>query len=107
MLQLASLTVGRHGCDWMMEINAPVMSINAPTVIKDFKNPQNILTTRTTDDITRLYKFNNFGSSPFPSVFVPHSGNLRKLWHERFGHLNYHLLQQLSKENILIGLPIV
>ena len=26
-------------------------------VIKDFKNPQNVLATRTVDDITRLYKF--------------------------------------------------
>ena len=26
-------------------------------VIKDFKNPQNVLTTGTVDDITRLYKF--------------------------------------------------
>ena len=50
-------------------------------VIKDFKNTQNILATRTVDDITRLYKFNNFGSSPFPSVFVAHSDNLSKLWH--------------------------
>ena len=51
-------------------------------VIKDFKNPQNVLATGTVDDITRLYKFNNFGSSPFPSVFVAHSDNLSKLWHE-------------------------
>ena len=37
-------------------------------VIKDFKNPQNVLSTGTVDDITRLYKFNNFGSSPFPPI---------------------------------------
>ena len=59
-------------------------------VIKDFKNPQNVLAIGTIDDITKLYKFNNFGSSHFPSVFVAHSDNLRKLWHERFGDLNYH-----------------
>ena len=64
-------------------------------VIKDLKNLQNVLATGTVDDITMLYKFNNFGSSPFPSVFVPHSDNLSKLWHERFGHLNYGSLQQL------------
>ena len=34
-------------------------------VIKDFKNPQHVLATGIVDDITRLYKFNNFGSSPF------------------------------------------
>ena len=49
-------------------------------VIKDFKNPQNVLSTRTIDDITKLYKFNNFGSSHFLSVFVAHSDNLSKLW---------------------------
>ena len=50
-------------------------------VIKDFKNAQNILATGTIDDVTKLYKFNNFGSSPFPLVFVAHSDNMSKLWH--------------------------
>ena len=54
-----------------------------------------------------LYKFNNFGSSPFPSVFVAHSDNLRKIWHERFGHLHYHSLQQLCKDNMVTGLSMV
>ena len=51
-------------------------------VIKDFTNPQNVFATGTVDDITRFYKFNNFDSSPFPLVFVAHSDNLSKLWHE-------------------------
>ena len=50
-------------------------------VIKNFKNTQNVLATGTVDDITRLYKFNNFGSSPF-LVFVARSDNLSKLWRE-------------------------
>ena len=76
-------------------------------VIKDFKNPLNVLATGIVDDITKLYKFNNFGSSPFPSIFVAHSDSLTKLWHERFGHLNYRSLQQLCKDNMVIGLLIV
>ena len=48
-------------------------------VIKDFKDPQNVLATEIVYDITRLYKFNNFGSSHFPSIFVTHSDNLSKL----------------------------
>ena len=76
-------------------------------VIKDFKNPQNVLATRTIDNITRLYKFNNFGSSPFPSVFVSHSDKLSKLWHELFGHLNYRSFQQLCKDNMVTVLPMV
>ena len=74
-------------------------------VIKDFKNPQNVLANGVVDDITRLYKFNKFGSSHFPSVFVAHSDNLSKLWHEKFGHLNYRSLQQLCKDNMVTGLP--
>ena len=76
-------------------------------VIKDFKNPQNFLATGTIDNITRLYKFNNFGSSPFPSVFVAYSDNLCKIWHEQFSHLNYRSLQQLSKDNMVTGLLMV
>ena len=57
--------------------------------------------------MSRLYKFNNFGSSTFPLVFVAHSDNLSKLWHERFGHLNYLSLQQLCKDNMVTGLSMV
>jgi hypothetical protein len=51
-------------------------------VIKDLKDPKHVLATRIVDDITRLYKFDNFGSSSFPSVFIAHSDDLSKLWHE-------------------------
>jgi hypothetical protein len=61
-------------------------------VIKDLKYPKHFLATGIADDITRLYKFDNFGSSYFSSVFVAHSDDLRKLWHQRFGHLNYRSL---------------
>jgi hypothetical protein len=61
-------------------------------VIKDLKYPKHVLTNAIVDDITRLYKFDNFGSSYFPSVFVAHSDDLSKLCHERFGHINYRTL---------------
>jgi hypothetical protein len=54
-------------------------------VIKDLKYPKHVLSTGIVDDITRLYKFDNFGSSSFSSVFVSHSDDLSKIWHERFG----------------------
>jgi hypothetical protein len=66
-------------------------------VIKDLKDPQHVLANGIVD-ITRLYKFDNFGSSYFPSVFVAHSNDLSKIWHERFGHLNYLSLQQLCNQ---------
>jgi hypothetical protein len=58
-------------------------------VIKDLKDHKHVLATGIVDDITRLYKFDKFRSSSFSSVFVAHSDDLSKLWHERFGHLNY------------------
>ena len=45
-------------------------------VIKDFKNTQNFIATGIVDDITRLYIFNNFGSSPFSSIFIAHSDDM-------------------------------
>ena len=76
-------------------------------VIKNFKDPKHVLATIIVDDITKLYKFNNFGSSSLPSFFVAHSDDLSKLWHGRVGHLNYHSLQQLCKENMVTGLLMV
>ena len=63
-------------------------------VIKGLKYPKHVLATGIVDDITKLYKFDNFGSS----FFVAHSNDLRKLWHERFGHINYRSLQQLCNK---------
>jgi hypothetical protein len=58
-------------------------------VIKDLKYAQHVIATGITNDIIRLYTFDNFGSSYFPLVFVSHSDDLRKHWHDKFGHLNY------------------
>jgi hypothetical protein len=76
-------------------------------VIKDLKYPKHVLATRLADDITRLYKFDNFGSSTFSSVFVSHRNDLSKLWHEWFGHLNCCSLQQLCNQHMVSGLPLV
>jgi hypothetical protein len=61
-------------------------------VIKDLKYPKHVLATGIVDDITKFYKFDNFGSSSFSSFFVAHRDDLRKLWHEWFGRLNYRSL---------------
>jgi hypothetical protein len=76
-------------------------------VIKDLKDPNHVLATGIVDDITRLYKFDNFGSSSFSLVFIAHSNDLRKLWHEQFGYLNYRSLQQLCNQQMVTGLPLV
>jgi hypothetical protein len=75
-------------------------------VIKDLKDLIHVLATRIPDDILRLYKFDNFGSSYFSSVFVAHSDDLREIWHENSVHLNYHSLQQLCNQHMVTGLPL-
>jgi hypothetical protein len=76
-------------------------------VLKNLNDLKHVLETGIADDITRLYKFDNFWSSTFSSVFVAHRDDLSKLWHEWFGHLNYHSLQQLCNQQMVTGLPLV
>jgi hypothetical protein len=76
-------------------------------VIKDLKDPQHVLTIKIIDDITKSYKFENFGSSSFPSIFVAHSNEFNKIWHEGFGNLKYHSLQQLCNQQLVSNLPLV
>jgi hypothetical protein len=75
--------------------------------IKDLKYHKHVLATGLANDITKLYKLENFGSSSFLLVFVVHRNDLRKLWHERFGHLNYLSLQKLCNQYMVTSLPLV
>jgi hypothetical protein len=67
-------------------------------VIRDIKYLKHIPTIGIANDITRLYKFDKFGSSYFPLVFVAHRDDFRKLWHERFGHIRCRSLQKLCNK---------
>ena len=51
-------------------------------VIRDLKDPRPIVSIGSIDDITRLYKFDNFGSSSLPSASISHIDVVSKLWHE-------------------------
>ena len=56
---------------------------------------------------TRLYCFSHFVPKLTSLSLLTHSNSQSKLWHERFGHLNYCYLQQLSNKDMIIGLPQV
>lgn len=84
-----------------------VLFTSHQVVIRDLKYSQHIVATGSADDITMLYKFDNFRSSFLPSIFVSHSDEVRKIWHERFGHLNYCSLHNLCKEKMVTCLPMV
>lgn len=52
----------------------------------------------------RLYTFFEFIESESSLLFT-HADDSSRLWHERFGHLNYRYMQQLSKNEMVEGFP--
>ena len=52
----------------------------------------------------RMYTFSEFIESE-SSLLLTHADDSSRLWHERFGHLNYRYMQQLSKNEMVEGLP--
>jgi hypothetical protein len=58
--------------------------------IKDLKDLKHVVATRIVDDISKLYRFETFGSSSLKLIFIAHSNDSKK-----FGHVNYHSFQQL------------
>ena len=40
------------------------------------------------------------------NALMSHANETNKLWHERFGHLNFKYLQQLQKNSMVEGLSI-
>jgi hypothetical protein len=59
------------------------------------------------DHGSRLYFFSHFVPKYISIVFLSQSNDIIRLCHEIFGHLNYNYLHQLSKENMVEGLPTI
>lgn len=59
------------------------------------------------DHQSRLYTFSHFAPNISPTALLTHLDGVSKLWHEQFGHLNYRYLEQLSRQDMVIGLPCV
>ena len=49
--------------------------------------------------------FSHFVLDPPLTIFLTHSNDVSRLWHERFGHLNFHYLHQLNQQSMVTGLP--
>lgn len=59
------------------------------------------------DHSSPLYFFSNFVPKSIRIVFLSQYNDISSLCHEIFGHLNYNYLHQLSKENMVEGLPTI
>jgi hypothetical protein len=54
---------------------------------------------------SHLYTFSKFIAKSDSSLLLMHVDNDSRLWHERFGHLNFKYMQQLSQQGMVIGFP--
>jgi hypothetical protein len=53
---------------------------------------------------SRLYTFSEF-IEPDSALLLTHADESSRIWHERFGHLNFRYMKQLIKEGMVDGLP--
>ena len=75
-------------------------------VIRDLHDLYLIFAIGSVELQSHLYQFDGFESSKSTSVsLVAYVDIVSKLWHKRFGHVNYRYLQQMSTQELVIGLP--
>ena len=55
----------------------------------------------------KAYEFSHFMADAKPTALLTHGNEVSRLWHERFGHLNFKYLQQLQKNSMVEGLPVI
>ena len=55
---------------------------------------------------SRLYIFSEF-IEPDSALLLTHADESSRIWHERFGHLNFRYMQQLSKKILVDGIPYI
>jgi hypothetical protein len=53
---------------------------------------------------SRLYTFSEF-IEPDSTLLLTHADESSRIWHERFGHLNFRYMQQIIKKKLFDGLP--
>jgi hypothetical protein len=53
---------------------------------------------------SRLYIFSKFIEHDF-ALPLTHADESSRIWHERFGHLNFRYMQQISKNKLVDGIP--
>jgi hypothetical protein len=71
--------------------------------IYDMQNNSRVSTSEVNHQ-SRLYTFFEF-IEPDSSLLLTHANESSRIWHERFGHLNFIYMQQISKQILVDGLP--
>jgi hypothetical protein len=55
---------------------------------------------------SRLYTFSEF-IEPHFALLLTHADESSRIWNERFGHLNFIYMKQISKQRLVDGLPYI
>ena len=55
----------------------------------------------------KSYEFSHFVADAKPTALLTHGNEVSRLWNERFSHLNFRYLQQLQKNSMVEGLPVI
>jgi hypothetical protein len=71
--------------------------------IYDMKNNSKVATDEVNHQ-SRLYTFFEF-IEPDYALLLTHADESSRIWHERFGHLNFIYMKHLSKKKLFDGLP--
>ena len=56
---------------------------------------------------SKAYEFSHFFPVSHPTALLTHSKNTSKIWHEKFGNLNFKYLQQIHNEKMVEGFPLI
>jgi hypothetical protein len=71
--------------------------------VYDMKTNSSIVTGEV-NRLPRLYTFSEF-IEPDYALLLTHADESSRIWHKRFGHLNFRYMQQLRKHRLVDGLP--
>ena len=66
-----------------------------------------LITKGISNHATKDYDFSHCLHVSHPTALFSHAKNTGKIWHERFGHLNFKYLQQLHNDKMVEGLPLI
>ena len=55
----------------------------------------------------KSYEFSHFVTDPKPTTLLTHRNEVSRLWNERFIHKKFKYLQQLQKNSMVEGLPVI
>ena len=90
----------------MTHIGSPKKVIFSPDEVEITKiSSGKVIAKGVANHTSKVYMFSDILPYSNPSALLIHANEARKIWNERFGHLNYKYLFDLSEKEMVIGLP--